>query len=364
MICLIFSGISKAAPDLEIENAIFKLRLNVYYEIPASERRDRWEQGMWRSSILFSLSLAWSSKLFSPDSSVLKSFAKKASLRMQSRIAAAWFKKTRRWPRTSTMAQRAGGGGSSGRQIIPANSLSRWRVNRKPSASTLRRSTVSVWGWVSWLIWRLYCFLVALLKFTPISVPWTVSKCSDHLCWEKRGVWVVLANAFLSITRVPLTTVPRVTISGIPIEFIYQHFKKTREANDTKMIQWAIFCHAKNCTSLSSGILLWSSFLVLSIPRKVLSYYDQISGTNLIQDVENKRTLLSERMDADRGLAMYNLRVSTESLPLRSKVLNQPKIKFAQSNKEANNGSFDLRNINFARCVAPSWLHLMLSNSF
>ena len=86
----------------------------------------------------------------------------------------------------------------------------------------------------------------------------------------------------------------------------------------------------------------------------MLSYYDQISGTNLIQDVENKRTLLSERMDADRGLAMYNLRVSTESLPLRSKVLNQPKIKFAQSNKEANNGSFDLRNINFARCVAPS----------
>ena len=83
--------------------------------------------------------------------------------------------------------------------------------------------------------------------------------------------------------------------------------------------------------------------------REVLSHYDRISGTSLIEDVSDKRRLLSDEMNVAQKLATYyNLRLRTDPLQLRARVLADPVIKFSREQKSANNGSFDLRNVTFS----------------
>ena len=78
--------------------------------------------------------------------------------------------------------------------------------------------------------------------------------------------------------------------------------------------------------------------------REVLSHYDRISGTSLIEDVNRKRGLLLTDMNVSAKLKKYyNLRISTDPLRLRARVLKDPVIKFSCEQKSANNGSFDLR---------------------
>ena len=69
-----------------------------------------------------------------------------------------------------------------------------------------------------------------------------------------------------------------------------------------------------------------------------------------VNDVMSKCGLLSNEINAAQGLAMYNLRSSADPMTFNTKVLKQPQIKFGQNNvKQANNGSFDLRGVTFAR---------------
>ena len=83
--------------------------------------------------------------------------------------------------------------------------------------------------------------------------------------------------------------------------------------------------------------------------REVLSHYDRISGTSLIEDVSDKRRLLSDEMNVAQKLATYyNLRLRTDPLQLQARVLKDPHIHFGRSEKTANNGSFDLRNVTFS----------------
>ncbi|KAL7521041.1 hypothetical protein ACHAWX_005735 [Stephanocyclus meneghinianus] len=108
----------------------------------------------------------------------------------------------------------------------------------------------------------------------------------------------------------------------LPLEFCYQAFTKTRDANDPSMVQ------------------------------AVLQHYDKIAGTFFINDMAQKRNLISNMIGHGGKtfteiLAKYNLCIDNSPTKLRAKVLIPPKINFRES-KEATNGSFDLRNVTFA----------------
>lgn len=103
----------------------------------------------------------------------------------------------------------------------------------------------------------------------------------------------------------------------------------------------------------SINLKLMSSHEKTNNQRAVLQHYDKIAGTFFINDMAQKRNLISNMIGHGGKtfteiLAKYNLCIDNSPTKLRAKVLIPPKINFRES-KEATNGSFDLRNVTFAK---------------
>ncbi len=113
-----------------------------------------------------------------------------------------------------------------------------------------------------------------------------------------------------------------------PIEFLFQAFSKKRAPPD-------------------------------STKKAVLQYYNDVNaGTNCVTNIKEltdraMRRLEKLGLNVEKVLSMYNLRMSNDPVKVEARVLDEPKISFANNmSKQINNGSWDLRNVKFYEAAA------------
>lgn len=83
------------------------------------------------------------------------------------------------------------------------------------------------------------------------------------------------------------------------------------------------------------------------ITERCFKYYDDIAGTNLQNEMREKRRLMTSKTET--AFVEYGLRIDTEPSKLKAKILREPTIKFDDRFARVTNGSFDLRGVKFAR---------------
>jgi len=121
--------------------------------------------------------------------------------------------------------------------------------------------------------------------------------------------------------NLPIVHVGR--MGWLPLEFAFQSFSKTKDANDPDMV------------------------------RAVLQYYDHIAGTQMVGDMTDKRRRISSLSNS--SLEKYNLSINNEPTKLMTRILRAPAIQFGGHDiMEPSNGSWSFPHSKFA---APATLY-------
>jgi len=118
---------------------------------------------------------------------------------------------------------------------------------------------------------------------------------------------------------------PLIFIGGkewYPIEFLFQTFQKTKDANDKQHVQ------------------------------DLLKHFDGIAGNKYVEEISKLVGQLSieqERVNCGDIFRQFNLQRSLEPLQLSAKILGAPRLKFGKQDASVENGDWNLRNVKFSQ---------------
>ena len=108
-----------------------------------------------------------------------------------------------------------------------------------------------------------------------------------------------------------------------PLEFCYQGFSKVKNANDTAKV------------------------------TAVLDYNDKFSGTDSIDNINRLQDTLKSTGSAGNKvqdfLDRFNIHISDEAVQTKARVLTEPTLSVRGGPMQINNGSWNLRNVQFSK---------------